>query len=617
MLLLLAELVLSALLALDGSAEAVAVHGGEGTVDEVGARPALVGKGVDTLVALRALDALHVAEHGLVTAEGAREAVGIEGGKVEAGKGHELPHEAELAEVAAEGAHLGIGHAACVPVERRREVVREVGLLTRAVHALDALGESLGILEDRLGGLGPHDVGVRSEVAHAVAAHIDTRAEHEVALAGAGKLPAPEGLGAAKKLAGEGAGVLVGDAGELGVLGVPLGDFLLGSVVLLEGLKNGGVEGHHGVVLLPGGHVGGGLGVAVRAGLGVGGTHDEHVVARVLVGLDELGGLSVGTGDDDGLGAHDVALETGGHEAIDVLAGGHENLAAHVAALLGAVALILEVDASRTSINHELGQAHDGGHATVAGITVGNDGTKVVNGVLEVTGSPLSLKLLAVMELLGLEQALNVLGDSVHGVVSKIGTRLHHRGMVGGRLPAGNVDGLGEANHLGDLGIVEAAEGHRGAALLTEVADKLEQLGSSERGSGAGPLDGATELGHVLRSVVTEGAAETVRGHPSGDLLDAGIMGEHVAGTLGSGADTVRCPHSASRGGSKAGSLGISEARGGHVEGRAGGRLSTRPAVLGLRKRGSRGVEAPREPAAGSSSALFAHRKHGWHLGFS
>ena len=80
-------------------------------------------------------------------------------------------------------------------------------------------------------------------------------------------------------------------------------------------------EGDHGVVLFPRRHILGGLHVAIRLGVGVSGALDKDVVTRVLVGLDELGSLRIGTGDNDSLRAEDVALEASSHQAVDVLAG--------------------------------------------------------------------------------------------------------------------------------------------------------------------------------------------------------------------------------------------------------------------------------------------------------
>ena len=133
----------------------MSVHSLQGAVNEVSTRPLLVCQSVNPLLALRPLDALNVSEHRLLVDEGAAEAVGIERRQVEARQGHELPGEAELAEVLAEGMHLRVRHARGIPVEGRRQVVSQVRLLARAIHALHAIGKAPGVLEDGLRSLGP------------------------------------------------------------------------------------------------------------------------------------------------------------------------------------------------------------------------------------------------------------------------------------------------------------------------------------------------------------------------------------------------------------------------------------------------------------------------------
>jgi len=51
-----------------------------------------------------------------------------------------------------------------------------------------------------------------------------------------------------------------------------------------------------------------------------------------------------------------------------VLLRGHEHLATHVAALLGARRLVLEVDAGGARLDHHLGQLHHRGQPAVAGV---------------------------------------------------------------------------------------------------------------------------------------------------------------------------------------------------------------------------------------------------------
>mmetsp|Transcript_15028 Transcript_15028/g.12363 ORF Transcript_15028/g.12363 Transcript_15028/m.12363 type:complete len:202 (-) Transcript_15028:1026-1631(-) len=201
---------------------------------------------------------------------------------MEACQGHELPREAELAEILAEGVHLSVSHARGIPVEGRRKVVGQVGFFARAVDALHTVGEAARVVEDGLGGLSPHDVGIGREVAHAVHASLDARIQHKVALASARSLPAPEDV-LAKQFLGEHAGVLVGDAREFGTGLGPLGDLVLASLGRLELSEHGLVIRYEGIGLLPGVHLLRAVGVAVRLGRGVGGAHDENVVAGVLV----------------------------------------------------------------------------------------------------------------------------------------------------------------------------------------------------------------------------------------------------------------------------------------------------------------------------------------------
>jgi hypothetical protein len=92
-------------------------------------------------------------------------------------------------------------------------------------------------------------------------------------------------------------------------------------------------------------------------------------------------------------------LQARSHEPVDVLPRRHKHLATHVSALLGAVALVLKVNTRSPAVYHELGQTHNGCHASVTGISVGNDGTQVVHTSLELARRPLGLELLAVVEL--------------------------------------------------------------------------------------------------------------------------------------------------------------------------------------------------------------------------
>ena len=98
----------------------------------------------------------------------------------------------------------------------------------------------------------------------------------------------------------------------------------------------------------------------------LGDTEDELVVARVNGAADQLSAFRVRTGNDQVLGSHQVPLEAGGHQAVDVFAHGDKDLAGQVTALLATVELVLEVDSGGTVLGEELGQLQDGGQSTVS-----------------------------------------------------------------------------------------------------------------------------------------------------------------------------------------------------------------------------------------------------------
>jgi hypothetical protein len=56
---------------------------------------------------------------------------------------------------------------------------------------------------------------------------------------------------------------------------------------------------------------------------------------------------------------HDISLRTDCYQSVNVLANGHQNLASHVAALLCAGCLVLDVNASRALLDEKLGELHD------------------------------------------------------------------------------------------------------------------------------------------------------------------------------------------------------------------------------------------------------------------
>lgn len=90
------------------------------------------------VVALRALDALDERLH-VAARVVARERLAGERVAVEAGERYELPDVTHLREFVAEAADLTVVHAGRIPVERRRQVVRELHVRVHRLHAVREL----------------------------------------------------------------------------------------------------------------------------------------------------------------------------------------------------------------------------------------------------------------------------------------------------------------------------------------------------------------------------------------------------------------------------------------------------------------------------------------------
>lgn len=278
-----------------------------------------------------------------------------------------------------------------------------------------------------------------------------------------------------------------------------------------------------------------------RLKVAVGGAENESVVTLVNVGGNQGGSLRVGTGDDQVLDAHNVVLQTDSDETVDVLRDGDEHLAGHVTALLGTRCLVFNVDTGGTLLNEKLGELHNGGQTTVTSVCVGDNGAEVVDvwglGALSLGHADTGLALLAVVEQLGHEEVLDLVGDGVVGVVygilkGALACRLAHprrilhfecsdaatailtskirTGLVGGAgggrgLPAGNVDGLEVFGHLGDLDWVQSTVGVAGGLVAVMALESLPKLLALLVG-GVDLADRAT-LGNDLLSSVGAGHA--------------------------------------------------------------------------------------------------------------
>ena len=133
---------------------------------------------------------------------------------------------------------------------------------------------------------------------------------------------------------------------------------------------------------------------------------------------DEGGGLGVGTSDGQEVRAHDIGLGTDGNQTVDVLADGDEDLAGHVATLLCAGGLIFDVDTGGTTLDEQLGELHDSGQTAMSGVSIGDNGSQVVDvgdvSTLASGGSNALLALFTVMEELCHEQLVHL---ARHGVL--------------------------------------------------------------------------------------------------------------------------------------------------------------------------------------------------------
>eukprot|EP00123_Amoebidium_parasiticum_P010021 comp19842_c0_seq1/m.23907 comp19842_c0_seq1/g.23907 ORF comp19842_c0_seq1/g.23907 comp19842_c0_seq1/m.23907 type:complete len:574 (+) comp19842_c0_seq1:210-1931(+) len=525
------ELLLRDTLTHDGGGGQATHHRLELLVNQVGTGPRLVGECLDLVLALHALDVLDVGQHAALAVVLGKVVDG-QGIAVEPSQGDELPHVAHLAQVRNEGANLGIRHAGSVPVEGRGQVVAEQLVGVDLKHAL---GKLLGLGHNGLGRLHPGNVGVVREEHLAVGGILGAAQHAVVALGRAGGIPVPEEV-LAEQLLSQLAGLLVT---EVEVLGIPLGSVLAGS---LECCSHSLAKRHALGILVPllGNLIelvsilassSGGNQNLVKVAHILGGPNDERVVTGVDVGRQEGGSLGVRAADNNALDAHYVELEAGSHQAVDVLLDGHQHLAAHVAALLGAGSLILQMDTSSAVLDEHLGQLHDGSQTTVAGVGIGNNGAQVI-----LEGSAQALlhghlgpgsALAAIMEHLSLEQVVDLLGHGVHGVVGKIGA-----GLVGGRgsgraLPTGHVDRVEVLGHLHHLDGVQSTERPRRGAVLLVVLQDLPHLLGLLVGS-IGLLHAAAERHNMLSTVGALDASKALGLEPFLHLADLGLESRHL-----------------------------------------------------------------------------------------
>jgi len=258
------------------------------------------------------------------------------------------------------------------------------------------------------------------------------------------------------------------------------------------------------------------------------GSHYPTSPSLFILCSDHVCSFSISTGDDESVSTHDVALQPSRLQPVAVLLRTHEHFPAHVAALLGARLLVLEMDASGTPLDEHLGQLHHRREPTVARVAVRDDRREVVHcwrahALLGGHRRP-RLPLLPVVEQLRPEELVDLVWDGVHRVVGDVRPWLVARRRRRRRLPAGDVDRVQILAHLCDLHRVERAERSRALASCVHDAEHLPQLLGLCVG-GRLCQQRSTQVRDLLGGVRAGRAFPSRRLPPRVDLCDSGLPG--------------------------------------------------------------------------------------------
>ena len=214
----------------------------------------------------------------------------------------------------------------------------------------------------------------------------------------------------------------------------------------------------------------------VGGNLQIGGAEEERLVALVGAALDQVGGLGVRARDDDAGHPHDVELEAGGVEALDLFVRRHQNLAALMAALLRTGALVLDVVTRHAGLDEAADQVAHVRIAAVAGVGVGDDERPEVvgrgRGALRVGHAQAQVLLIAVGGEQCAHQPRGLVGHLAQRIAGEIGSRILADGALGRRRPAAEVDAL-DAHPLHGHGLARRVGAERGDALA--LGEQLAQ----------------------------------------------------------------------------------------------------------------------------------------------
>ncbi|CUJ65274.1 Uncharacterised protein [Achromobacter xylosoxidans] len=225
---------------------------------------------------------------------------------------------------------------------------------------------------------------------------------------------------------------------------------------------------------------------------------DERAVVVVDVAGHQVGGVGVGAGQQHGGRAHHVGRQARRDQLGHGLAGRHQHLAAHVAALLHGRQLILEVHARSAGLDHGLHQFEGVQHAAETGFGIGHDGREEVDVAFVarvLAFHPLDL----VAAGQRIVDAAHDLRHRIGGVQRLVGVHLAGQVGVAGHLPARQVDGL-EAG----LDLLHGLVAGQGAERIHErlAVQLFPQAGRAAAGQGVLDGDRAAQADDILGAVV-------------------------------------------------------------------------------------------------------------------
>src|SRR5471032_1351849 len=232
----------------------------------------------------------------------------------------------------------------------------------------------------------------------------------------------------------------------------------------------------------------------------------EWLVVRVAIGRQQVGGVSVGTGQDDGRGASNVSSQTSSSQLLYGFLSRNQYLAAHVAAFLHRCQLVFEVHARSASLDHALHQLVGVEYAAETGFSVRHDRGEVIDVAFVArafTGFPLDLVGAAERVV----DALDHGGYRVHRVQRLVGVHGFSGVVVRCHLPAGQVDRLDTGFHL--LDCLAASKGAHAVdeiffgteGRLGNLGDQLPQLLGAEFCKGVLRLNRATQADDVSSGI--------------------------------------------------------------------------------------------------------------------